>query len=177
MTFSRNFFNQRHERLRTVHIDFYVHARGTSTTATQPPPQLYVAVCVPSSPAIIFHESATATGPIPTTTHVYVNAESTSGVLASLIIQDTALLLTQPHEIKGPADACPSVLNSVFECLKVKGNLVKDGRIGWRCHWCGKWFSERHATCALCHVTRAKMKKGIAPCTGPINLESQCRCV
>ena len=81
---------------------------------------------------------------MPTTSHVYVDAESTSGVLAPPITQDTALLFTQPpvadepgampDEIKGPADACPSVLNSVFECPKVEENVVKDGRIGWRCH-------------------------------------------
>ena len=120
---------------------------------------------------------------MPITSHVYASRiHSTSGVLASPITQDTALLLTQPptadkpdampDQIKGPADAFPSVLNSVFECPKVKENMVKDGRIGWRCHWCGKWFSGRHATRALCHVTRAKMKKGIASCTGPIDLES-----
>ena len=124
---------------------------------------------------------------MPTTSDVYVDTKAASGVLASPITQDTALLLTQPpaadkpdampDEIKGPADACPSLLNSVFECPKVEENVVKDGRIGLRCHWCGKWFSGRHATRALIHVTRAKMKKGIAACTGPIDVESQRRCV
>ena len=85
---------------------------------------------------------------MPTTSDVYVDAEATSGVLASPITQDTALLLTQPPaaddpdgmpgEIEGPAEPCPSVLNSVFECPKVKENVLRDGRIGWRCHWCGK---------------------------------------
>ena len=85
-------------RHRTVHVDFYVHARGTSTTATHSPPRLRVAVVVSSSPAIIHHESATASRPMPTTSDVYV-----------------ALLLTQPPaedepdampgKIEGPADA------------------------------------------------------------------------
>ena len=159
--------------------------------ATQPPPRLRVAIGVPSSPAIICHKSATATGPMSATSHVYIDAESTSGVLAPPIAQDTVFLLTQPpaadepdampdampDKIKGPANACPSVLNSVFDWPKVEENVVKDGRIGWRCHWCGKWFSGRHSTRALMHVLRTKVKKGIASCTGYIDAESQSRCV
>ena len=124
---------------------------------------------------------------MPTISDLHVDAEAASGVLASPITQDTALLLTQApaadepdtmaNANEGPADACPSVLNSVFQCPKVEENVLKNGRIDWTCHWCGKWFSGRHATRALCHVTRAKMKKGIAACTGPIDLESQRRCV
>ena len=174
------------KRHRTAHVDFYVYARRASTTATQPPSRLCVAVGVPSSPAI-YHKSVNAIRPIQTISDVHVDAEAASGVLASPITQDTALLLTQPpaadepdampDEIKGAVNACPSVLNSAFECPKVEENVVKDDRIGWRCQWCGKWFSGRHATRALCNGTRAKMKKGIAPCTGPIDLESQRRCV
>ena len=108
---------------------------------------------------------------MPTTSHIYVDVDSTSGVLASPITQDTALLLTQPaaaddpdampDDTEGPADAIPSVLNSVFDCPKVEENVLREGRIGWRCHWCGKWFSGRHSTRALMHVLRTKLKKAL----------------
>ena len=40
-------FNQRHERHRTVHVDFYVHARETGTISMQPPPRLWPLVFSP----------------------------------------------------------------------------------------------------------------------------------
>ena len=167
------------KRHRKAHVDFYVHARETSTTATQLPPWLRLAVGVPSSPAI-YHKSANTTRPMPAISDVHVDAEAPP---ASSRSPSPRILCSFPHKLpradanKGPADACPSVLNSVFQCPKVEEGALKDGRIGWTCHWCGKWFSRRHATRALCHVTRAKMKKSIAPCTGPIDPESHRRCV
>ena len=136
-----------------------------------PFPRQRVAVGVPSSPAIDCHSSATTTGPMPTTSHVYVHADSTSGVLASPITQDSALLLTQPaagddydamaDDTEGLADAIPPVLNSVFDCPKLEENVSREGRIGWRCHWCGKWFAGRHSTRALMHVLRTRLKKAL----------------
>ena len=99
--------SQRHGRHRTVHVDFYVHARGTCTTATQPPPRLLVAVGVPSSPAIIFHESATATRPMPITSDVYVDAKPPP---ASLRPQSPRILGSSSHNLprRTSSARCPT---------------------------------------------------------------------
>ena len=62
---------------------------------------------------------------MPTISDLHVDATAASGVLASSIAQDTALLLTQApaadesdvmaDAYKGPADACPSALNIFFD--------------------------------------------------------------
>jgi hypothetical protein len=36
-------------------------------------------------------------------------------------------------------------LKSVFDCSYVKIKTVNDGKDGWECGWCGKWFAPRHA--------------------------------
>ena len=53
-------------------------------------------------------------------------------------------------------------LGSVYECNKITLQVV-NGKDGWECGWCGKFYSPRHATRALKHLL--KIKKGdIATC-------------
>ena len=59
-------------------------------------------------------------------------------------------------------------IKSIFDCPYVVKMILNDGRPGWDCLWCGKRFSPRHSTRALCHVL--KIKKGdIAVCTAAIS--------
>ena len=53
-------------------------------------------------------------------------------------------------------------LGSVYECNKITLRVV-NGKDGWECGWCGKFYAPRHATRALKHLL--KIKKGdIATC-------------
>ena len=77
---------------------------------------------------------------MPTISDLHVDATAASGILASPITQDTALLLTQAPAAdesnamadvnEGPANVCPSNLTSVFQCPKAEEGVLKDGRIG-----------------------------------------------
>jgi hypothetical protein len=40
-------------------------------------------------------------------------------------------------------------LRSVFDCPYIKIKSVNDGKDGWECGWCGKFFAPRHASRAL----------------------------
>jgi hypothetical protein len=59
------------------------------------------------------------------------------------------------------------LLKSVFHCHYITTNIVNDGKDGWECVWCGKIFSPRHASRALCHVLKIK-KADIAVCKAAI---------
>ena len=115
---------------------------------------------------------------------VHVDPTSASSDIPSPISQNPALdgLLTQPTaadeaEVKDDAAVesayiCPTVLACICQCSKAEEGVVRGDKVGWVCHWCGKWFAGRHPTLALCHITRSKMKRGIVPCSGNIDPES-----
>ena len=121
---------------------------------------------------------------MPTINDLHIYPAAASGDIPSPIYQDHALDAnsTQPpavDDVKGLADAadgsayiCLAVLTSVYQCPKVEEGVVRDGKVGWLCYWCGKWFAGRHPMRALSHVTRTRMRKGIAACCGKIDPES-----
>ena len=112
---------------------------------------------------------------------VHVDPTAASGDITSPISQDPALddLLAQPtvaDEAKGKADAavgsayvCLAVLTCIYQCPKVEEDVVRGDKVGWVCHWCGKWFAGRHPTRVLCHVLKIKIRKDIAACTAKID--------
>ena len=127
---------------------------------------------------------------MPSMNGVHDDPTAASGDITSPISQDPAALddlLAQPtvaDEAKGKADVavgsayvCLAVLTCIYQCPKVKEGVVQGGKVGWVCHRCGKYFSGRHPTRALCHVTRSKIKINIAPCSGNIDPESSQRYV
>jgi hypothetical protein len=57
-------------------------------------------------------------------------------------------------------------LKSVFDCSYIELR-VKDGKDGWECVWCGRIFTQRHASRALKHVLKIK-KSDIAVCKATI---------
>jgi hypothetical protein len=55
-------------------------------------------------------------------------------------------------------------LRSVFDCPYVRLTAK-----GWDCGWCGKTFSGKHSTGALCHVTKVLNKEiGLCQATVPV---------
>ena len=49
-------------------------------------------------------------------------------------------------------------LTSIFHCSMIKESSTnsQNGKICWLCKWCGKTFSPRHQSRALCHVLKIR---------------------
>jgi hypothetical protein len=59
-------------------------------------------------------------------------------------------------------------LTSIFHCPFIKESANSQNRKkGWLCKWCGKMFSPRHHSRAICHVLKIKLGD-IAICTSSI---------
>lgn len=48
-------------------------------------------------------------------------------------------------------------LTSIFHCSMIEESTnSQNGKICWLCKWCGKTFSPRHQSRALCHVLKIR---------------------
>jgi hypothetical protein len=48
-------------------------------------------------------------------------------------------------------------LKSIFHCSMIEESTnSQNGKICWLCKWCGKMFSPRHQSRALCHVLKIR---------------------
>jgi len=54
-------------------------------------------------------------------------------------------------------------LTSIFHCSMIKeSSNSQTGKICWLCKWCGKTFSPRHQSRALCHMLKGDIAMCIA---------------
>ena len=70
----------------------------------------------------------------------------------------------------GQGEDCPDpqkCLRSIFDCEYIQACVVNDGKDGWKCGWCKKNFSPKHASRALSHVLKIR-KNGIEICKAVI---------
>jgi hypothetical protein len=66
-------------------------------------------------------------------------------------------------------------LTSIFYCPFIKeSDNIKTRKKGWLCKWCGKTFSPRHNSRAICHVLKINLGD-IAICTSSIPKEYEDR--
>jgi hypothetical protein len=47
-------------------------------------------------------------------------------------------------------------LTSIFHCSMIEESSTNTSKICWLCKWCGKTFSPRHQSRALCHVLKIR---------------------
>ena len=68
------------------------------------------------------------------------------------------------------AKASLAPLNEIWNCDKMDVLENKSGTLGWRCGWCGKWFTSVNATKALAHVLCIP-KQSVSACRRRIDPE------